>query len=109
MNFVCACYEMTKLYPRDELFGLVSQIRRAAVSVPANIAEGQGRHHTRGFLQHLGIAKGSVMEVETHLLLSHRVGLITEANANELIQLTSRIGQMLSRLKQSLEDRIAAS
>lgn len=49
------------------------------------------------------------MEVETHLLLSHRVGLITEANANELIQLTSRIGQMLSRLKQSLEDRIAAS
>jgi len=69
------CYRLAKDLPREELFAMSSQIRRSASSVPANIAEGHGRENTQSFIQYLRIAQGSLKELETHLLLSARVGL----------------------------------
>jgi four helix bundle protein len=77
MDLATECYQVTKLFPKEELFGMTSQIRRAAASIPANIAEGQGRESTKEFLNFLSISWGSLMELETHLLLCQRVGLLT--------------------------------
>ena len=103
MDLATECYCITKKFPRDELFGMTSQIRRAAASVPANIAEGQGRDHTRKFLNFLSIARGSLMEVQTHLLLAERVGLLSEAELQPSMILCERTSQMISRLRQALE------
>jgi four helix bundle protein len=70
-----ACYRLTRGFPKDEMFGLTSQIRRSATSIPANIAEGHGRENTRSFIQFLRIAQGSVKELETHLLIAQRTGI----------------------------------
>ena len=99
------CYNLTRRFPKEEMFGLTSQIRRAAVSIPANIAEGQGRSHTNEFLQFIGIARGSLKELETHLILSRRIGLISPDNLAPLLKLTDEISRMLSGLLQSLERR----
>lgn len=106
MDLAQDCYRTTKSYPKDELFGLISQIRRAAAAIPANIAEGQGRRHTREFLQFLGVARGSLFELETHLELSRRVGLLTDEDHGRLFALTARIGQMTTRLSSALKDRL---
>lgn len=106
MDLAAECYRVTKVFPKDELFGMTSQIRRSASSIPANIAEGHGREHTKEFLNHLSIARGSLMEVQTHLLLCHRVGLLNEPEMNSLMPICERVNQMLSRLRQSLEKRI---
>ena len=106
MDLAEACYSATKAFPREELFGLTSQIRRAAVSIPANIAEGQGREHTREFLHHLSHARGSLMELETHLLLSHRIGLLDQPKLDDLTTRLHRIGRMLSGLRKALERRL---
>ncbi|VXD25904.1 conserved hypothetical protein [Planktothrix serta PCC 8927] len=71
------CYYLTKNYPKDEMYGMTQQIRRSAVSIPANIAEGYGRRYTGEYIRFLNIAQGSVNELETHLILSARVGLCT--------------------------------
>jgi four helix bundle protein len=76
MSLAEECYKVTKGFPKDELFGMTSQIRRAAASIPANIAEGQGREHTKEFMNHLSIARGSLKELETHLILAQRVSFV---------------------------------
>jgi four helix bundle protein len=76
MSLAEACYRLTREFPRDELFGLTSQIRRSAASIPANIAEGHGRESTGSFVQSLRIAQGSLKELETHLILAERIGLL---------------------------------
>jgi four helix bundle protein len=71
------CYRATVEFPREEIYRMTAQIRRAAVSIPANIAEGYGRDQTGSFIQFLRIAQGSTRELETHLILSGRIGLCT--------------------------------
>jgi len=106
MDLAVTCYTVTKTFPREEQFGLTSQIRRAAASIPANIAEGQGRQHTKEFLNFLSISRGSLKEVETHLILSQRVGLLAKDQLDELLQRTDEISRMLTGLKKSLEKRV---
>ena len=104
MELAEMAYSMTRTLPKEELFGMTSQIRRAAASIPANIAEGWGRSSTGEFLQFLRIAQGSMRELETHLLLSVRVGLLT----NEAIQPAMENAGLLGRQLLSLQRSLAA-
>jgi len=99
------CYRLTASFPREEMFGLTSQIRRAAVSVPANIAEGHGRESTGSFIQSLRIAQGSTKELETHLLLSERVGLLTRESLEPPMIRCNEIGKMLRSLIRTLQEK----
>jgi four helix bundle protein len=103
MDLAVQCYEATKAFPREEMFGLVTQIRRAASSVPANIAEGYGRESTGSYAHFLRTAQGSLKELETHLLLATRVGLMPEAKSEPLIQQSDVVGRMLRGLIRSME------
>jgi four helix bundle protein len=98
MDLAVECYRLTREFPRDELFGLTSQIRRAASSIAANIAEGYGRDSTKAYVNHLRIAQGSLKEVETHLLLSERVGLVSAASISDALARSEAIGKMLGSL-----------
>ncbi len=97
------CYRSTKSFPKDELFGLTSQIRRAAVGIAANIAEGYGRESTGSYTQFLRIAQGSLKELETHLLLAMRVGLLKQEAAEGLLESCESVGKMLRSLIRSVE------
>jgi four helix bundle protein len=102
-----SCYRLTKLFPREELFGLVSQIRRAAGSVPANIAEGHGRESTGSFIQQLRIAQGSLKELETHLMLAERVGILPSTQLQAVLPECESLGRMVRALIRSLQDKSA--
>jgi four helix bundle protein len=102
MDLVEEIYRLSKIFPSEERFGLISQIRRAAVSVPANIAEGYGRTHTGDYLRHLSISNGSLMEVETHLIISGRLEYIGTDQAGKAWDLIREISRMLSALIKSL-------
>jgi four helix bundle protein len=80
IDLVPRIYRITTGFPREELFALSSQLRRAAISIPANIAEGQARQHPKEFVQHLMIAKGSLAEVQTLLIIAHRLGYLSESS-----------------------------
>ena len=82
MTLAARCYRLTQQFPKEELYGLTSQIRRSASSIPANIAEGNGRENRREYIQFLRIAQGSLKELETHLLFSIQVGLTTPASVD---------------------------
>ncbi len=104
MDLTVYCYSMTTSFPDGERFGLISQIRRSSASIPANIAEGHGRKSTGAFLNHLSIANGSLMELETHILLGQRLSFISGESANELLEQTAEIGRMLNGLIRSLRE-----
>ena len=99
------CYECTKVFPKDETYGMTSQIRRAAASIAANIAEGHGRDGTAHFVQFLRVAQGSLKELETHLILSERVGLLADAKCEPLLGQCDEIGRMLRSLIRSLQEK----
>lgn len=105
MDLVVECYKATKDFPKTEAYGLVSQIQRAAVSIPANIAEGKGRTHLGDYLKHLSIANGSLMELETHLLIAGRLSYLSQQQVEELLRTTEDLSRMLSSLKQKLEQK----
>ncbi len=98
-----ACYGETRAFPREEMFGLTAQIRRAATSVAANIAEGHGRETGGAFVQFLRIAQGSLKELETHIILSGRVGLLASAPVSLLLGRCEEIGKMLRALIRALQ------
>jgi four helix bundle protein len=101
MTLAEACYRVTRRFPRDELFGLTLQIRRAAGSVPANIAEGHGRENTGNFVQHLRISQ------ETHMLLAERVGILPTPDLQPVLVQCDSLGKMLRALIRSLQDKSA--
>jgi four helix bundle protein len=96
------CYRHTRSFPKGELFGLTSQVRRAAASIPANIAEGYGRAQTKSYVQFLRIAQGSCKEMETHLILASRV-LDELPMPDEALSQAEVAGKMLRGLIRSLE------
>ncbi len=103
MTLAERCYELTRAFPREEVFGQTSQIRKAAVSVPANIAEGYGREGTASFVQFLRIAQGSLKELETHIILSQRVGLAEQGRSEGLLGDCEILGKRLRTLIRSLQ------
>ena len=105
MTLAESCYRLTRQFPRDELFGLTSQIRRSAGSVPANIAEGHGRDNTGNFVQHLRVAQGSLKELETHLILAERVGILPSQDLQAVLTLCESLGKMVRALIRSLQDK----
>jgi four helix bundle protein len=100
-----SCYRLTRQFPRDEQFGLTSQIRRAAGSVPANIAEGHGRENTGSFVQHLRISQGSLKELETHILLAERVAVLPAVDLQPVLAQCESLGKMLRALIRSLQEK----
>ncbi|MBC7966218.1 MAG: four helix bundle protein [Fuerstia sp.] len=103
MDLAFDSYQLTRSFPAEEKFGLVSQIRRSASSIPANIAEGHGRRSTGAFLNHLSIARGSLMELETHLILSERLSFIDSECCKSNLLATEEISRMLAGLIASLQ------
>ena len=106
MDLVASVYELTKSFPREETYGLTAQMRRASVSVPANIAEGQGRRLGREFHQFLANARGSLMELDTHLELALRVGYIDLQQHDTVQERVAEVGRLLNGLMRSVATNI---
>ena len=109
MDLVEACYKLSATLPGDERFGLTSQIRRAATSIPANIAEGFGRWNTREFSRFLAISCGSLRELETHLIIAQRLGYVSEAKSGTLLRATDELAKMLFRTRERVVNNIGIS
>ena len=103
MDLVVDIYTVTTNFPTDEKFGLTSQLRRCAVSIPSNIAEGAGRDSDKEFLYFLSIALGSSFELETQLILSQRLNLLTKQNLEDLLSLNNYVRNMIVKLRLSLK------
>ncbi len=102
-------YEVSAQFPSDERFGLVSQIRRSAVSIPSNIAEGYGRGTPAEYSRFLRVARGSLYEVETQLIIAARLGFIPADRFKEIRELTKECGRILAGLLRSIENADGAS
>lgn len=94
--FAAYIYKLTVTFPKEETYGLSSQIRRCAVSVPSNIAEGSGRQHVKETIQFLAIARGSLYELETQIYVSFDIGLLSEVQLNESIQQIEVLGKLIN-------------
>ena len=105
MDLVAEVYKIAKLLPGEELYALSDQMRRAAVSIPSNIAEGNSRHTTQDYVRFLGIARGSKAEVETQLEICIRLNYITKDQTLSALALCNEIGKMLSSIIQRLGNR----
>ena len=105
MLLVKEIYLMTRQFPRDEKFGLISQMRRAAVSIPSNIAEGQARRSTGEFIQFISNAEGSVAELETQLEIASDLGYCTVAQKEFVLGLAEEVRKMLNALRRRLQGR----
>ena len=107
MSLAKGVYGLTAKFPTDERFGLVSQMRRPAISVPSNIAEGQARHGTREFLQFLSHASGSLAELETQLLLSVDMKYCSEKDVEGVAGLINELQKMIAALRRTLDGSLA--
>ena len=106
MDLVCEIYKVTKEYPRDELYGLVSQLRRAAVSIVANISEGAARQSTKEFVHYLSISRASLSEVEAEMMISQRLEYISQETCSNLLNHVESVGIRLSALIRSLRKKL---
>ncbi len=102
MELAIRVYRLTAQFPKEERYGLTSQMRRAAVSVPSNIAEGKGRASDKELIQFLCHSRGSLFEIETQLAIGEQLGYTTMEECNEIRRATARIGQMLNGLMRSV-------
>jgi four helix bundle protein len=105
MDLVVETYRATQSFPRTETYGLIAQLRRAAVSIPSNVAEGHDRLSTGEFRQFLGHSRGSLVEVETQILISQRLGYLEPSQSTSLLKLTTEIAKILNGLLGSLARR----
>ena len=105
MDLAESCYRLTESFPKSGTYGLSSQIRRAASSVPANIAEGNGRENTGSYIQFLRVSQGSLKELETHLLLAERVQVIGQGGSAGALADCESVGKLLRLLIRSLQDK----
>ena len=104
IHLVVECYRCTSAFPKSETYGLTSQIRRAAASIPANSAEGYGRGSRKQYVQFLPIAQGSLKELETHLIIAERLSYRTKSQNELLLSHTAEIGRMLTSLIRKLKE-----
>jgi four helix bundle protein len=102
VELVVESYRITKSFPSEERYGLIAQVRRAAVSVPSNIAEGRGRFGLRSFLYHLSVSSGSLMELETQLVIAERLQYLTPADAQALMERTAEVRRLLAGMVRAL-------
>ncbi len=102
MNLTVEVYQITKTFPKDELYALTSQIRRCSASIAANIAEGQGRRLSGEFNHFLGNARGSLLELDTHIELAFRVGYITQLQHDNLQEKINEVGRIINGLMRSI-------
>jgi four helix bundle protein len=109
MKLAVAVYKATESFPAQERYGITAQIRRSAVSIPSNIAEGKGRRTDRDFLSFLFRARGSRLELETQLLLATELGYLVDAEAQQLLGAAARVGSALAGLINSLSETAAAT
>lgn len=107
MELAVATYRFTGKFPKHELYGLVSQLRRSAVSIPSNIAEGKGRHTDRDFISFLYYARGSLLELQTQVLIAQELQYLSKQETVELLELASKVGRSLSGLINALSERAA--
>ena len=104
MDLTAEIYRITKKLPKEELYGLTNQMRRSAVSVPSNIAEGNGRASTGDYVRFLTIARGSVAEVETQLLIGVRLDFLSQEDIAAALSLIDEVGRMLNSMIKKLRD-----
>ena len=109
MDLTACVYQASKSLPADERFGLSPQMRRAAVSISANIAEGQGRRTCGAFLNHLSVSYGSLMELETHIRVAERLGYFESSLAKGILERAGEVGRLINGLSRSLVRRRARS
>jgi len=100
MELVTEIYRVTREFPKDEVYGLVSQLRRAAVSVPSNLAEGYGRNSRKEFYQFVGMARGSLAEVETQIEIAKSLQYVSEKSCCELLSRVDEVGRVLTGLRE---------
>lgn len=103
MDLVEQVYQATRCFPKEETYGLCSQLRRACVSIPSNIAEGQGRNSVKEFLHHLSIAYGSLREAETQILIAGRLNYLEQRQVTALLELAAEVGRLINGLSKSLQ------
>ncbi len=106
MRLAQACYAATSALPKTEMYGLPSQLRRAAVSIPSNVAEGHARRSTRSYLHHVSIALGSQAELATCIDLSARLGFLAAPELERITALSDSVGRLLYRLHRSLAQKL---
>ncbi|WDI31827.1 four helix bundle protein [Hyphococcus flavus] len=105
MDLAEICYEATSAFPKEELYGMTSQMRRCSVSIAANIAEGYGRDSDGSFIQFLRISQGSIKELETHIILAGRLGMLNPDRVTSLLERTDELGKMMRGLINSVQSK----
>lgn len=106
MELVKSVYELTAYFPKEEIYGLTGQMRRAAVAIPSNIAEGQGCNSTKDFLRFISISYGSLLELETQISISEMLNYLASEETNLLLGKCAEVGRLVNGLRNSLEKKL---